>query len=151
MTLFLLLLLSPLGSEESLLLQLSPNKKIYSPGDQIFFRIYLPKNGFIYLLNQKSDGTLHLLFPNDEEGANKMSFGYLRLPSKNVEYEWVIDSSSGEETFFLILSDKTIKFFHKKQILKDQSISPDNWLRRHTSSLLPWEWKIAEAKIRVKQ
>ena len=82
---------------------------------------------------------------------NKMNFGFIRLPSKNVEYEWVIDSNSGEELFYLILSDKLIKFFHKKPILKDQTISTDNWLRRHTSNLLPWEWKIVEAKIRVKQ
>ena len=147
----LVLLINPLFSDDSSILQLSPNKKIYSPGDQVFFRVYLPKNGYLYLLNQKSDGTLHLLFPNDEDEMNKMNFGFIRLPSKNVEYEWVIDSNSGEELFYLILSDKLIKFFHKKPILKDQSFSTDNWLRRHTANLLPWEWKIAEAKIRVKQ
>jgi hypothetical protein len=87
----LVIFINPLSSDDSPILQLSPNKKIYSPGDQVFFRVYLPKNGYLYLLNQKSDGTLHLLFPNDEDEMNKMNFGFIRLPSKNVEYEWVID------------------------------------------------------------
>ena len=151
LTILLFFLSTHIHSEEPKSLHIQSNKKLYSTGDLIFFKIYLPKNGYAYLLNQKADGTLHLIFPNDEDESNKLNFGYSRLPSKNVDYEWVIDSAYGEELFFLILSDKMIKFFHKKSVLKDQTLSTDNWLRRHTSDLLPWEWKITETKIRVKQ
>ena len=144
-------LYSPIVAQNISPLQIIPNKKNYTTGDQIFFRTQLPKNGYVYLLNLKADGSLHLLFPNDEDENNQLRIGYQRLPSKNSEYEWVIDSAGGEEIFYFILSDKMIKYFHKKSILRDQAISTDNWLRRHTSNLLPWEWQITEIKIRVKQ
>lgn len=141
---------SVLIAQDSSPLEVTSNKKVFATGDLIFFKIKVPNQGFLYLINQKTDGTLHLIYPNDEDENNFVQKGQFRIPSKKVDYEWVVDSPGGEESFFLILSEKQIKYFHKKSILKDQSINQDNWLRRHTSHLLPWEWKLVETKIKVK-
>lgn len=131
-------------------IEILPNKKKYHVGDLIFFKIRVPNPGFLYILNQKTNGNLHLVYPNEDDEKNHVQPGLIRIPSKMVEYEWVVDSPEGEEIFFFILSGKQIQYFHKQNILQDQSINRKYWLRRSTAQLLPWEWKFTELKISIK-
>lgn len=131
-------------------IEIIPNKKKYQNGDLIFFKVKILNPGFLYVLNQKTNGNLHLIFPNEDDEKNQFTGGIVRIPSKTVDYEWVIDSPEGEEIFYFILSDKQIVSFHKKKFLQDQVIPKNNWLRKHTAQLLPWEWKITETKILIK-
>jgi len=129
----------------------SVNRKSYTFGDLVFFRVVLQKDSYIYILNQQSSGSLHLLFPNSEDSENFFTKGIYRIPDLQSEYEFQVEEDVGEEIFYLIISTRKISSFHIRNFRENESLYRPQWLRRFTSELYPWEWKIYEVKVNIVQ
>jgi hypothetical protein len=126
------------------------NREIYSPGDLIFFNAESSIDGYVYILNLHSDGTLHLIYPNLEDGDNLKKAGKFRLPSQDAKYEFIVEDDIGTETFYLLVSEKKIKSLHKRNYRENESINQkSNWLQRLTAKLKPENWNMTETKIQV--
>jgi hypothetical protein len=126
------------------------NRASYSPFSPIFFQVYLQKDSFIYILNQPSGGTLHLVFPNPDDTENFFTKGEYRIPGKEAHYEIQLEEDLGEEIFYLIISRREIPYLHLRNFRDKESLMSPQWLRKITSDLYPWEWKILETKVLVK-
>ncbi len=129
----------------------SVNRKSYTFGDLLFFRVLLQKDSYVYILNQQSSGSLHLLFPNSQDSENFFTKGSYRIPDLQAEYEFQIEDDIGEETFYLITSTRKISAFHIRNFRENESLYRSQWLRRFTAELYPWEWKIYEVKVNIVQ
>ncbi|MCB1143532.1 MAG: DUF4384 domain-containing protein [Leptospiraceae bacterium] len=134
---------------ESEVLSVHTFKKNYFPGEPIVIHTEISEEGYLYLLNQRTDGTIHLLYPNEKESDNFLRPGKHRFPPKERDYEWTLEEDSGDESLILILSKKKIASLHKNDFRKDESIFKTFWLRRLTSTLHPSRWWIREWKFKV--
>jgi hypothetical protein len=151
-TTFLLILVglnsSFLTADENKITMLTNKSKFY-PGDPIFFKIQIPKKGYIYLLNLNSDGTIHLIFPNEIDTNNFFEEGTYRFPNKNSDYEWRLDEDPGKETIYLIFSENPVLKLHIRNFRKDESLSKPYWLRRLMSAFHPSSWSLVELNIEI--
>jgi hypothetical protein len=125
------------------------NRSTYASEDKIFFRIHLEQTSFVYILNESSDGTIHLLFPNPDDPDNLFQAGDHQIPRKKANYEFQVDQDVGIEKFYLILSQKKISKLHERNFRDTESLHGPQWLRKLTSDLLPFEWKISEKEVQV--
>lgn len=138
--------LLPIESQD----RFSLNRKVYSPGSPVFFQISLHKDSYIYILNQNSGGTLHLVFPNIEDAENLFIKGNYRIPNAEAGYELQMEEDIGQEIFYLLVSKREISTLHIRNFRDNESLMSPQWLRKLTSELYPWEWKIYELKVDVK-
>ncbi len=146
-TLFLFLILSYSYLYSSEVFQ--TNKTVYTPKSLIFFKVELSKDSYIYILNQTTSGTIHLLFPNSEDSENYLMKGTYRIPSLKASYEFQVEEDTGEEIFYLIVSKVKISKLHSRNFRENESLAKFQWLRRLTSDLHPLDWKIYEQKIKI--
>ena len=83
-----------------------PIKKKYSsvpPGTPLCVQVKANRGCYIYIINIGSSGKVSTLIPNEYEPQNYLTpDATLVFPSKEADYEFELDSHSGEETLVLL-------------------------------------------------
>ncbi|MDX1961043.1 MAG: DUF4384 domain-containing protein [Leptospiraceae bacterium] len=131
-------------------LKIRPNQNVLRSGERIFFKISTGREGYLYLLNLRSDGTLHLIFPNKDDSENFFEKGEIFIPTKNSVYEFRLEEDYGKEEYYIILSKKKIGKLHVRNFREGESLNQKkHWLQRITSKLKSTDWSIAETKVEV--
>lgn len=83
-------------------------------GDKMKFFIELQTRCFAYLIYRTSNNTLNMLFPYDGQQYQKEPATFRKYFIPDGEDWFVLDENTGEETFYLLVSDKRMMSLEKR-------------------------------------
>ncbi|MCB1157127.1 MAG: DUF4384 domain-containing protein [Leptospiraceae bacterium] len=152
--LFLFLAIS-IPADEPLVL-LKTGRENYYFKDPIKFNVFLHEKSYLYIVNLRSNGEMHLLYPNEFEENNLLEKGNYSIPSEKDDYFFYAGEPEGKEILFALVSRTPVqklqkKLHYKNPIVKQKagsnlSTTLLNWL---TSELPYGDWDLSEVHIRV--
>ena len=100
-----------------------PSDEILRTGDRLQLRVQPNASGYLYVLTQDQDGSLHLLYPNksDDKGANAAgAFQIVSVPS----VDWLrFDDEPGVDPVLIIFSRQPISALESMRKKADATIS----------------------------
>lgn len=148
----LLFLFSSSPSSNDMGISLETNYRNYRPKQSIKINIKLPQAAYLYVLALQSDGSLTLLYPNEDEQDNMVFAEEIRIPDDAKDYEFLAGDVLGKDTIYAIASRNRIKKLHKSKYWKKpvyRNINPNNmsWLKKLTKKLPPEQWVSADVNI----
>lgn len=86
-------------------------KAEYQLGQTIVFRVNLPKEGYLNVVNVGPKDDAVVLFPNAFHKDNKVSAGTFRLPTEKMAFDLVAQEPLGESVTVAFLSQRNVNLY----------------------------------------
>lgn len=148
----LFLVISLSLNANDLKISVDTNYKNFKPGQSIKVEVQLQATSYLYLLVLKTDGKIHLLYPNAEEFDNLILEDAVSLPSPTKNYEFIAGETYGMDTIFAIASRNRIQKLQQEKyystaLYKNIKVGNWNWIKKIGANSHPDQWTFAETKI----
>lgn len=88
--------------------RLMSEKHVFERGDQVRLRVRSDADGYLYVLNRSSSGTMTVLFPGHDAGSTRVERGHeYTLPASSQRWFTITDPPGYETLYFLVSSEPT--------------------------------------------
>jgi hypothetical protein len=88
--------------------RLMSEKHVFQRGDQVRLRVRSDTDGYLYVLNRSSSGTMSVLFPAQDTGSTRIERGHeYTLPASSLRWFTIADPPGYETLYFLVSSEPT--------------------------------------------
>jgi hypothetical protein len=88
--------------------RLMSEKHVFQRGDQVRLRVSSEADGYLYVLNRSSSGTMSVLFPGQDTASTRIQRGHeYTLPASSQRWFTITDPPGYETLYFLVSSEPT--------------------------------------------
>jgi hypothetical protein len=83
-------------------------KHVFQRGDEVRLRVRSDADGYLYVLNRSSSGSMSVLFPGQDTASTRIERGHeYTLPASSQRWFTVTDPPGYETIYFLVSSEPT--------------------------------------------
>ena len=100
-------------------ISVSSNKKIFKIGDRISFKLDIPVDGYLNIINVDAHDESTVIFPNKFNQDNFTSVGKFNFPNENIEFDIVATKPYGDSLTVFLITAKPLNLYKQGLNIRD--------------------------------